>query len=258
MYRSILRQFFAWAGDQELTADLVDTYIQELIDSEYRPASIQTKFWAIKSYFKYLGREEELKQISLPKIVPDDPRCATPEEIEKLLEYPYLQLQDELIIIMLYSLGLRIGELVTIEAGDYDAERHLIKVTSEKKRSGPTKDWLELEERVYETLERYLSTQPEGTKYVFTANGNKPLSTETVRYRLSKLCKQVGIRKLNPHSFRHARGTELAKAGLSKQQISAYLRQKSETSAERYIHMTAMDVPKVPTIFSKKKEEESE
>lgn len=254
-YSNSLKRFDIWAGKVDWTAELVDSYVQYLIDNGHSATSVHQSFWAIKAYFKFMGCGDELRAISLPKIIAEDPKCATPDEINALLDYKHISLMEKTMIMVLYSCGLRVGEMVILTPDDYDSENHTLSVTTEKKRSGSRIDRMPLEEVMYLQLEQYIDTLPNGTKYLFSVNGDTPINTETVRYRLAQLCKGAGIRKLNPHSLRHAFGTQLAISGLSVDQIKSALRQNSTTSAERYMHMTAMDLKdKLPSLLGKKED----
>jgi site-specific recombinase XerD len=235
------------------TGKSVDRYVQYLIDTGHSASATHQSFWAIKAYFRYKGREDELVGISLPKILVKDPNCATPEEIQKLLDYKFTSLMEKTMIVLLYSCGLRVGELIQLRITDFDRENRTLSVRTKKKRMGSVIDRMPLEDVTYTVLDNYIKKLPAKHIYLFSFNGTDPINTRTVRYRLKQLCKGVGIKKLNPHSLRHAYGTQLAITGLSVEQIQAALRQNSPTSAERYMHMTAMDLKgKLPSLLSKK------
>jgi len=249
-YICSLNKFKAYLGNNKGTRANVDAYVQHLIDTNNSPASVHRHYWAVKSYFNYLGIGETIKGIQLPKLMLSDAKSATKDEIESLLNYEHLTARESLMIVLTYTLGLRVGELLRIKIEHYDPEVHSIRITSEKKRSGALTDTMHLEKKAWTDLESYIKTLTFTNGFLFSPDGVKAISPDTVRNHLAQLCRAIGIRYLNPHSFRHGRGTDLAISGASKEQIRQYLRQRSDKTASRYIHMKGMDLKdKIPPAF---------
>jgi len=189
--------------------------------------TIVKKLSAIRSLVKYI--EEQCHQEI--KLIGDDP-IKVPQSLPKPIEEIYIEdvldkanLEEKLIISMLYGLGLRISELSTIKLSDINDRWIQVVGKGNKVRELP------LLESLQKLLLAYrVSYQPK--KYLFE-KGNAPMNSAQLRYKVTKLFKSVGI-KATPHQLRHSFATHLLNNGARISDVSELLGHETMATTQVY------------------------
>jgi integrase/recombinase XerD len=132
------------------------------------------------------------------------------KEIKRLLNTPdkkqFAGWRDYVLMILLLDTGLRVGEAVKITINDVDEERRLIYIPSlfAKSRKGR---FVPVSLQTLNLLRR-LNNETEdnfpGEIHFFMGAYGEPLTTDTFRRRMWGYGKKLGIKKCNPHKFRHS------------------------------------------------------
>ncbi|HRY84977.1 MAG TPA: site-specific integrase, partial [Candidatus Omnitrophota bacterium] len=141
-----LREFIKFLEEKDLK-DLsyldIRSFLAFLKTRNYSKSSISRKLACLRSFFKYLVRENILAQnpaagIATPKKEKRLPSFLNPEEVSKLLESPaknnWEEKRDKAILEMLYSSGLRVSELVGLNHDDLDFFGGLVRVRGKGKK----------------------------------------------------------------------------------------------------------------------------
>jgi site-specific recombinase XerD len=236
-YRSLIGQFAIWVDDQpeqEIDVDVMEAYLVHLRNE--RPlasASIASAARAIRTFFNFcvakrLMTTNPMNEIRLMKVDPKEPRRATREEVDILLsEIPvndWIGLRDYLIIHVLFFCGLRVGELVRLEASHFDLAQEILHIPGGKTGAG----MVPLLQEVIEAFMAYTTHRPktDEQKLFLSSDGHGqpigPLTEHGVRHMIRRRCKEVGIRHLNPHAMRHGLAMHL----LNDKRVDASLVQK--------------------------------
>jgi len=109
------------------------------------------------------------------------------------------------VIALLYSTGMRIGELLHLRVYDIDSTRMAIRIRNGK--GNKSRDTL-LAERTLKLLrDYYLVVYPKPIKYVFEGRGKpgQPYSATSVQKVVKRAAAKAGVKKtISPHSLRHA------------------------------------------------------
>jgi len=220
-----------------------------------KKSSIARKISTLRSFFKYLVREQlatsnPAKSVSTPKVEKPLPTTLTVDEAFRLMETPKnppeksisdtaknMRLRDGAILELLYSSGLRVGELVGLNLNRLDLDLAIVKVMGKgrKERIVPVgKKAVEalrayLEERGVLNLEEPLFANARGGR----------LTARSVGRLIKKYTKSSGIfRKVSPHSLRHTFATHLLDAGADIREIQEMLGHASLSTTQRYIHLS--------------------
>ncbi|MDR2404946.1 MAG: tyrosine recombinase XerC, partial [Deltaproteobacteria bacterium] len=151
------------------------------------------------------------------------------------------QVRDQAILELLYSSGLRVGELSALTVDDIDQGEGALKVLGGKgmkDRLVPVggvaiaalKEWLAL---------RPLYLDPEGsTQALFVGRRGKALSQREVRRILERRLKARGLDlSYSPHSLRHSFASHLLENGADLKSIQEMLGHKSLSTTQRYTHL---------------------
>jgi integrase/recombinase XerC len=220
-----------------------------------RKSSIARKLSTLRSFFKYLVREQlaasnPAKSVSTPRVEKLLPTTLTVDEVFRLVESPKSpvkkcpsvsaknkRLRDGAILELLYSSGLRVGELVGLNLNQLDLDLGIVKVMGKgrKERIVP------VGAKAIEALRAYLKERDifKGEEAIFVNQRGGRLTARSVGRVINKYTKSSGIfRKVSPHSLRHTFATHLLDAGADIREIQEMLGHSSLSTTQRYIHLS--------------------
>lgn len=190
--------------------------VKEYLNSEDSPSWKTNQLKALRRYcrdFLKLGRWiEEFEFIQARtklKTIPDDQQFI---EFYNLLPY-----QTQLVFLVLYTSGLRIGEVLSLKIGNIDFETNMINASNIHK--GTTKaSWISfITQEVLDTVSDYL-----GTLGDFEDDDNLfSISSRAVQQAFKDASDKLGI-SINPHLLRTVFTEKCAKAGIDKKYIDAF------------------------------------
>jgi integrase/recombinase XerC len=262
-YQTDLADFFKFLTKKELTMlDEVDRhvlrdYLSELAGRKIAKASIARKLSAIRSFFRYLVREEiiaknPIEQVSSPKLDRRLPSFLTQEEIEKLLNAPDrstpLGQRDRALLELLYASGLRVSELVGLTLEQIDLESNEIRVWGK----GSKERVVLMGQPAAEALKSYLKEGraqlwgEKKTKALFLDRYGQRLTERSVQRLLNQYAKKAGISKrVHPHLLRHTFATHLLDGGADLRVVQELLGHARLTSTQIYTHVTKGQARKV-------------
>ncbi len=178
--------------------------------------TIVKKLSAVHSFTKYLE-----DQCQLPVKLIGDESIKVPQSLPKPVEENYIEevlghanIEEKLLISMLYGLGLRISELSTLKLEAIKEGWIQIHGKGSKVRELPILDSLQ------ELIALYRK-QKGPKKYLFE-KGSAPMNAAQLRYILTKLFKAQGL-KVTPHQLRHSFATHLLNNGARIADVSELL-----------------------------------
>jgi integrase/recombinase XerC len=189
--------------------------------------TIVKKLSAIRSFVKYL-EDQCLMHVKLLA----DETIKVPQSLPKPIEESYIEevldianLEEKLLISMLYGLGLRISELSSVKLEDIKEKWIQIHGKGNKVRELP----LLLEISIL--IKKYLEVKHPKT-YLFE-KGNAPMNVAQLRYILTKLFKTQGL-KVTPHQLRHSFATHLLNHGARIADVSELLGHETMATTQVY------------------------
>jgi len=150
-YQSDLRQFedFLQTQFQQFTVQTADhfairAWIVQLVESGMHPASVNRKMACLRSYYKYLRRQNIIQQDPMTKIrsvkTPKRlPVFVRQEDMIRLLDQHRFEdnlegWRDKLILELFYATGIRLSELLTLRDADVDLFQRTIKVLGKRNK----------------------------------------------------------------------------------------------------------------------------
>ena len=147
------------------------------------------------------------------------------------------------ILFIIYSAGLRVGEVVRLTIQDIDSQRLLIHVVQGKGRKDR---YTILSEIALEQLRKYYRLyKPE--KWLFPgANENEFITERTVQRIFENACRIAKInKKVSVHSLRHSFATHLLEGGIDLRLIQELLGHASSKTTEIYTHVTEKSITNI-------------
>lgn len=191
----------------------------------YKKVSIMRSFI---NYLKDQNIQVSLKNDDNVKIAKTLPKPVSTKYILEALEL--CDSDDRVMILLFYTLGLRVSELSSLKIKDIKNGWVRIKGKGDKIREIPLLD------KIGGELESYLRKLGEAV-YIFENDGVQ-LSENQLRYKLSKVFKKIGI-KVSPHQLRHSFATDLLDKGARITDVSELLGHTSLETTQIYTKLSS-------------------
>jgi integrase/recombinase XerC len=237
----------------DLTHNMIRTWLVFLMEKGLKPRSIHRKISAIKSLINYELRSgrmgvSPIEGLSLPKISKNLPVFIEESKLHLLMEGNFFKkdekgFRDKLILELFYSTGIRQSELINLKVLDIDFKLCQLKVLGkrDKERIIP------FPSNLLETIKEYLSYLGGQRGYLFlNENGEKLYPQKVyiiVKEYLTKVSSQV---KTSPHVLRHSYATHLLNRGADLRAVQELLGHRSLTTTQVYTHNT---IEKLKSIY---------
>lgn len=243
VYSNFIHEFLRFHNSRppnELNENDVRTYLEWAVKELKYSVSTHRQ---IISAFKHFAYFYPMCQINPEKLLRPRrdkklPIVLSMEEVLRLLQVTK-NLKHKTVIAMLYSCGLRIGELIDVELHCFDFNRKQLHI---KLAKGRKDRYTTIAESIYPLLrmyfqayrpKKYLIENPKGGKY----------SPGSIRSFLKQSCKLARIRKhVTPHTLRHSYATHLHENGTGLRYIQELLGHSKPETTMIYTHVSTRDV----------------
>ena len=245
-YKNCFRQFIRHYDEikpSQLTRKHIDDYILGLIREKKISESHQSQILsAIKMFYaSVVQQEHKVQGLFLPKRPEKLPHVLTEEEVTRLLK-AVDNLKHRCILMMIYSAGLRLGELLNLRIADLQPENHRIFIRNGK---GGKDRCTILSEKVFAKVSEYFDVyQP--VEWVFEGDQGGQYSARSVQKVFTRAKEQS---KINPyatvHTLRHSFATHLLEKGVDLRYIQELLGHESSKTTEIYTHITRKGMDKI-------------
>ena len=147
------------------------------------------------------------------------------------------------VMLLTYSAGLRVGEVVRLRCEDIDADRGLIHVRQGKRRKDR---YTVLSEVAHEALRVYLIQYRPKTWLFPGAALGRHLHERSVQKVFQRACQRSGIKKsVSVHTLRHSFATHLLEGGTDLRYIQELLGHASSKTTEIYTHVSTKDLGRI-------------
>ena len=231
-------------------------YLSHLMEQGFVKASIARKLSAIRSFYRYLLREEMVSASPVadtsPKLDKRLPSFLTLEEIERLLKAPDLSTpqgqRDRALLELLYASGLRVSEVVSLNLERIDLDTNEIRVWGK----GSKERVVLMGKPAANALNTYLNQgRPnllgkKGSSALFLNRYGGRLVERRVQRILEKYAKIAGIgKRVHPHMLRHTFATHLLDGGADLRVVQELLGHANLSSTQIYTHVTKSQARKV-------------
>ncbi len=240
-----------------LNTDIIDrSLIRQYIGTLYghlKKTTVARKISAIRSFFLFLEkngviRENPASDILTPRLGKYIPSYLSVDEVFRLLKRPEKQkplgLRDLAVMEVLYSCGLRAGELESMNISSIDFEERLIKITGKgnKERIVPIGRQALNAVNAYIDATQYLR-KDEGAEIqdapLFLNFRGGRLSSRSIARIIKLYAKESGLTsEISPHSIRHTFATHLLDGGADLRSVQELLGHVSLSTTQKYTHVS--------------------
>jgi integrase/recombinase XerC len=266
-YRHALEEFSAWSDCPRWDRADDQVYRQYLYrmatEERLQPSTIRLHFAALRSFYRFLVRREKVKKnpligLTLPVKERRLPRYLSEDQVGQLLEAPqvawnqskaagkkrgrpYLEWQvrrDTAILEFLYSTGVRIDELVSLQDTDIDLRSGVVRVIG-KGRKERMAILGEPALKAYRDYRRLLPVTLSGPSAFLNATG-QGLSARAVQQLFKKYLAVAGLdHRLTPHKLRHSFATHMLDHGADLRGVQELLGHANLSTTQVYTQVSA-------------------
>ncbi len=215
-------------------------------------ASSQARFLSgIRAFYRYLALEKRvtgnpvdlLDRPTVRRKLPDVLSIAEIEAMMRSIDLSAPEGQRNLAILeILYGCGLRVSELTSLHISDLFFDEEFIRVVGK----GNKQRWIPVGRQAIHEVQQYLSfvrvhipVSTRNADVLFLNRRGGPLSRVMIFSIVKELAVKAGIslKKVSPHTFRHAFATHLIEAGADIRSVQEMLGHESITTTEIYTHL---------------------
>ena len=243
---------------ESVDSDIIRDWMEHMMDKGNNASSINRRLSALRSFYRFaLSRRLIVKDpahgLTGPKKSKVLPQFLRENEMDRLLDDvlgdvdDYNKVRARTIIMMFYSTGMRLSELVGLEESMIDMDACQLKVTGKrnKQRIIPFGEELKTE------LKRYVGMRNEQfpdaqTSALFLTDKGQAMNSEQVRYLVRKHLSMVStLKKRTPHVLRHTFATSMLNHDAGLESVKKLLGHESLTTTEIYTHTTFEQLKRV-------------
>lgn len=247
-FQDYLSEFYE-SSLQQAKHPMVRSWLAQMLDYGIAPRSVARKITALKSFYKFLIKEERLKENPTLKIIPPKSSKKLPVFVEQsqmailldelTFEEGFNGVRDKLIIELFYSTGIRQSELINLRLKDVSLSSNTIKVLGKRNKERLIPFTIELRHK----LEAYIKSRAElsikDTSYLLLTQKGKKLYPTLVYRQVNHYLSQVtSLDKKSPHVLRHTFATHMLNNGADLNAIKELLGHANLSATQVYTHNT--------------------
>lgn len=218
-------------------------YLKYLVNhKKYSPSSLNLAKYSLIYYFKDVLQQKIVVYIPKIKRAKSLPQVINKETIFKMVGITK-NLKHKIVLEMLYSSGVRLGEIIKSEWEDVDFQNKLLRVNNGK---GNKDRYTILSNRVIDDLKKYREERYNKQSIYIFDSLQKPhthLSGKTIQKIIKNTLKKLGINlKISPHSFRHSFATNLVEKDVNIRKIQTMLGHSNLNTTNLYTRVANKDL----------------
>lgn len=258
-YRIDLSQFIDYlesdvfkhqAKPNSVDKEHIRRFVEELFINGLAKRSIARKISAIKSFFRYLKRinqisENTVSKIHAPKLDKPLPVVLDETQMRKIMDLPpndtFVGLRDRAILELFYGCGIRLGELISLKRKQIRLKANYIIVEGK----GNRERILPMGKHARIAVIKYLTDRkdkikiPTDTQRVFVTRNGKPLYPLAIQKMVKSYLAKVSEQEhLSPHVLRHSYATHLLDRGADLMAVKELLGHSSLSTTQIYTHVS--------------------
>jgi site-specific recombinase XerD len=209
----------------------------------YSVSSQRQFIGALKLFFTHACKEgPDPEALERPRKDNRLPEVLNKQEIVRILSATK-NLKHRTLLSLLYSCGLRVGELIGLVPADLDFERMLVRVRMSKGRKDR---YVRVGGAAHVLLQRYLGRY-HPVQFLFEGPGGGRYSPSSIRKILRRSCGVAGITKrVTPHTLRHSYATHMLELGVDIRYIQAMLGHRRPETTMIYTHISTHKIQNLP------------
>ena len=250
-YSEALKSFLIFFREKpvaEITNEDVIIYNNDYILNNKLSASYQNQTVnAIKLFFMTVRETKmEVDKIHRPKRSKVLPNVLSKEEV-KLILNAHTNIKHKMMLSLIYSCGLRCGELLALQPVHIDSKRNIVLLKNSK---GKKDRIVPLSPKILEMLRDYYKMHKPKTYLFEGQNIGLPYDARSLQLILKQALQKTGITKpVTLHWLRHSYATHLLESGTDLRYIQELLGHNSSKTTEIYTHVSTKSLQQIKSPF---------
>ncbi len=264
-YKTDLKQFFDFLSAQYeisddisvVNAQVIRSWLVELTESGVTNRSISRKISTLRTYFKFLKKNDLNPQNPMAKIVPPKLEKKLPvfvneldmDRLFRLIEFEdsFFGQRDKLMIELFYVTGIRLSELINLTSKSINSSGQSIKVLGKRNKERIIPLSGEMTNQLVEFEKLKTLKFPKSAKF-FTTDKGEDMYPKFVYRKINHYISQVStITKKSPHVLRHTFATHLLNNGADLNAIKELLGHANLSATQVYTHNSFEKLKKIYT-----------
>ena len=250
-YADALKTYVRYFSKKDISdmdhEDLVEFNNAYILKNELSASFQNQVVNAVKLFFKVIEHKQiDLELIHRPKRAKVLPNVLSKEEV-KLILGSLNNIKHKTMLSLIYSCGLRCGELLSLKPDDIDARRGLIIIRMAKGRKDRI---VPLSMKIFDLLKVYLASHsPE--RYLFEGMvKGEPYDNRSLQQVIKSAVQKAGIEKpVTLHWLRHSYATHLLESGTDLRYIQEILGHRSSKTTKIYTHVSSKSIQQIVSPF---------
>jgi integrase/recombinase XerC len=258
--QGFIRENFPDEKIEDIDYGQLRAWVVSLVDRGLEPASVNRKIATLRSFYKFLLREEKISKdptakIRVLKTKKKLPAFVKVSEMNSILDDPHAELTDDsefircrnnLMIELFYSTGIRLAELLGLKDADVDLVNNTIKVLGKRNKERV----IPFQRKLAAVLLKYRTTRNQEVgkkdhKYFFVTERGDQCYPMLVYRIVKKYLRQTSTDKKSPHVLRHTFATHLLDKGADLNAVKDLLGHSSLAATQVYTHNSMEKLKKV-------------
>lgn len=241
IYSHFINQFFKTVNKtpETTTKNDVENYLLQLINKNYYTATIRLNGAALLFFFHHvLKKQLDLTGIIIPKREQKLPKVLSKQQVMAMIQQTTNR-KHKLLLMFLYSGGLRISECLALQWKDIDLDNNMIRINQGKGK----KDRITLlAETTKKELFQFSLDKQNNSLYIFTGRNGK-LTIKSGQLIVDQAAKKAKILiSVTPHMLRHSFATHLLDQGTDIRYIQHLLGHSSLRTTQIYTHVSKRSI----------------
>jgi integrase/recombinase XerC len=259
-YKTDLRQFEAFlkkefeSTTEDANYGMIRGWIVSLSEQQLDATTINRKIACLRSYYKFLRRQEiitkdPLLKVKVLKVKKKLPHFVNEQDLIQNLDNPEVfeqdgrteaeQVRDQLVLEMLYGTGMRLSELIGLKDQDINLRENTVKVLGKRNKERI----IPFAPGIVSLLERYRDVrnrevERKDPEYFFVTREGRKLYPVLVNRIVKRGLNKTSVEKKSPHVLRHTYATHLLNKGAEINAVKDLLGHTSLAATQVYTHNT--------------------
>ena len=230
-------------------ADVVRGWMEHMMDKGNAATSVNRRLSAVRTFYKYamrtgLAKSDPAHAVKGPKKNHPLPKFVREKEMDMALDSEtggeqYKNVRARTLLLMFYTTGMRLSELIALDDANIDMEAGELRVTGKRDKQRIIPFGQELRETLQQYMECRDAEVARQCEAFFVTTKGERMNRNQVRYEVEKSLKGwTTMPQRTPHVLRHSFATAMLNHGAGLESVKKLLGHESLTTTEVYTHAT--------------------